>query len=210
MPAAAAASPVILTPTSITGGTPAASENAAILVERGLPPPGRRHGNDSDATARPPRALRPTRGDDVDRADALEDRGANLLAHRVPFHGTTELANESLGLTIGLGCGGEAGSGEKFLAFAIEFGDMAELAAAGWPLRWHSPPGEANSWKLEKKDVGNRVSQQYSVNAKGDATSWLRYENLVPSYEVWEQIAASKNGAAGAKVERGGETLERS
>ncbi len=73
--------------------------------------------------------------------------------------------------------------------------DPAELDAAGWPLRWHVPSGEKDGWKLDKSIVGNRVHQQYSVNATGDTTSWLRYEHIVPTYDVWQQIeTANQNG----------------
>ena len=74
--------------------------------------------------------------------------------------------------------------------------DATELDAAGWPLRWHSPANEANGWKLDKTVAGNRVRQKYSVDAK-DTTSWLRYENLVPTFDVWQQIEAAKKGVAG-------------
>jgi signal peptidase I len=66
--------------------------------------------------------------------------------------------------------------------------DPAELDAAGWPLRWHAQPSEANPWQVAKSTVGNNVQQTYSVDAKGDATSWLRYEHLVPTYEAWQQV----------------------
>jgi signal peptidase I len=70
--------------------------------------------------------------------------------------------------------------------------DSSELDAAGWPLRWHSPPGEKESWKLEKTVSGGIVRQRYSVDATGDSTAWLRYEHLVPSYDVWQQIENTK------------------
>jgi signal peptidase I len=71
--------------------------------------------------------------------------------------------------------------------------DPAELDAAGWPLRWHAPPGDANKWQLEKSIVGKNVRQTYRVDAAGDAVSWLRYEHLVPTYEVWREIATAAN-----------------
>jgi signal peptidase I len=67
--------------------------------------------------------------------------------------------------------------------------DPAELEAAGWPLRWHSSPESgAGAWKIEKTTSGKNVRQQYSVEAAADADSWLRYENLVPTYEVWQDV----------------------
>lgn len=75
--------------------------------------------------------------------------------------------------------------------------DPAELDAAGWPLRWHAPPGDPNGWQLEKSVVGNVVNQRYSVNATGDATTWLRYEHLVPQYNTWEKVVGAGGGATG-------------
>ncbi len=76
--------------------------------------------------------------------------------------------------------------------------DPAELEAAGWPLRWHSPAGGgASGWKVEKTIVGNDVRQRYSVDAAKGAESWLRYENIVPTYEVWQQVTSA--AAAGVK-----------
>jgi signal peptidase I len=67
--------------------------------------------------------------------------------------------------------------------------DPIELDAAGWPLRWHSSPeGGPAAWKLEKAASGKTVRQNYSVDAAADADSWLRYENLVPTYDVWQQV----------------------
>ncbi len=77
--------------------------------------------------------------------------------------------------------------------------DPAELDAAGWPLRWHAPPGDPNRWQLEKSTVGNTVRQRYSIDATGDTTSWLRYEHIVPTYDVWQQITNVDQGAAGQK-----------
>src|SRR5262249_27716056 len=87
--------------------------------------------------------------------------------------------------------------------------DPAALDAIGWPLRWHAPPGEADSWKLDKKIAGKIVRQQYDVDAKGDSTAWLRYEHVVPTYEVWQHIASleetknpQQNDASFAHVDR--------
>src|SRR4051812_21480882 len=43
--------------------------------------------------------------------------------------------------------------------------DSSELDAAGWPLRWHDPPGQKETWQLEKTVSGNTVRQRYSVDA---------------------------------------------
>jgi signal peptidase I len=72
--------------------------------------------------------------------------------------------------------------------------DPAELDVAGWPLRWHAPPGDANGWKLDKTIEGVNVRQRYSVDATGDTTSWLRYEHLVPSYADWQLVTGAKVG----------------
>lgn len=77
--------------------------------------------------------------------------------------------------------------------------DSAELDAAGWPLRWHAPPGDADKWKLEKTVKGKNVRQRYSVDATGDTTSWLRYEHLVPTHDVWQQLDSGGGGSAGEK-----------
>jgi len=66
--------------------------------------------------------------------------------------------------------------------------DPAELDGAGWPLRWHAEPSEANPWQLTKSTVGRNVEQTYNVDAKGDVASWLRYEHLVPPYDAWQQV----------------------
>lgn len=84
---------------------------------------------------------------------------------------------------------------EKFLAVRQLVHDTdhdpAKLDAAGWPLRWHAPPGDSNAWQLEKSVVGTLVNQRYSVDAKADTTTWLRYEHLVPQYDTWEKVAGS-------------------
>ncbi|MFO0789298.1 MAG: signal peptidase I [Pirellulales bacterium] len=70
--------------------------------------------------------------------------------------------------------------------------DPAQLDAAGWPLRWHAPPGDANKWQVEKAVEGNIVRQKYNVDATGDSTTWLRYEHLIPNAwpgeEVWNKV----------------------
>jgi signal peptidase I len=79
--------------------------------------------------------------------------------------------------------------------------DPAELDAAGWPLRWHATPETgATAWKLEKTIKGNDVRQVYSVAAGADADSWLRYEHLTPTYEVWQDIIA--NGASASSSQK--------
>jgi signal peptidase I len=71
--------------------------------------------------------------------------------------------------------------------------DPAELDAAGWPLRWHEQPADANKWKLEKSVVGKNVRQTYSVDATGNTTAWLRYEHLLPTFNIWQQVEAAAN-----------------
>src|SRR4051812_9154754 len=68
--------------------------------------------------------------------------------------------------------------------------DPAELDAAGWPLRWHSQPqSNEPAWAVEKTNSGKDLRETYSVEASKDAVSWLRYENLTPTYRVWQDIA---------------------
>jgi signal peptidase I len=77
--------------------------------------------------------------------------------------------------------------------------DPAELQAAGWPLRWNASPGDTDPWKVDATTVGKNVRQTYSVDATGDATSWLRYEHLVPTYDIWENLTSAANDARGQK-----------
>ena len=69
--------------------------------------------------------------------------------------------------------------------------DPSELYNAGWPLRWQPAAGEsgASAWKTDAKADGRDVQQQYSVDATGNQTEWLRYHHLVPDYDVWHQLA---------------------
>ncbi len=77
--------------------------------------------------------------------------------------------------------------------------DPAELDAFGWPLRWHSSPESGpDAWKVEKTTKGKNVRQEYSVAASATADSWLRYENLVPTYDVWQDVARAQ--ATGSKA----------
>jgi signal peptidase I len=71
--------------------------------------------------------------------------------------------------------------------------DPAELDAVDWPLRWHaSPESGPDAWKIEKTTSGNNVRQRYSVEATANTDSWLRYENILPTYEVWQDVTAAK------------------
>jgi signal peptidase I len=73
--------------------------------------------------------------------------------------------------------------------------DPAELDALGWPLRWNSSVDNgASAWITEKKTSGENVRQEYSVDAAEGADSWLRYENFVPTYRVWQDIADAPKG----------------
>jgi signal peptidase I len=58
--------------------------------------------------------------------------------------------------------------------------DPAELEAAGWPLRWQS-----NEWQVEKTIEGKTVRQRYHVEGAGGDPAWLRYQHIVPHFEVW-------------------------
>ncbi len=71
--------------------------------------------------------------------------------------------------------------------------DPADLENAGWPLRWHpQPESGASAWNVEKSIVGTNVRQRYSVDAASGVESWLRYENLIPTFEVWQKVAGAQ------------------
>jgi signal peptidase I len=75
--------------------------------------------------------------------------------------------------------------------------DPAELDAVGWPLRWHpSPEGGAGDWKVDKTIVNQNVRQHYTVEAPANSDSWLRYEHLVPTYEVWQNVISAEQTEA--------------
>lgn len=79
--------------------------------------------------------------------------------------------------------------------------DPAELDAFGWPLRWHSSPDSGpGAWKVEKTSPEKNVRQRYSIEAAAGVDSWLRYENIVPTYEIWQDVAAAE--ASGDKHPR--------
>ena len=78
--------------------------------------------------------------------------------------------------------------------------DPAELDAAGWPLRWNAPPGDDGKWQLEKSIEDVNVRQRYTVDSTDGKTAWLRYENLVPTNEVWEQVTAAQSSGANEKL----------
>ena len=59
--------------------------------------------------------------------------------------------------------------------------DPAELGSGRLAAAVALAAGRIGHWKVERTIVGKNVRQTYSVDAKGGATSWLRYENLVPT-----------------------------
>jgi signal peptidase I len=67
--------------------------------------------------------------------------------------------------------------------------DPAELEAAGWPLRWHAAPGADDGWQVEKETGDQVVRQRYSVDRSGGGEAWLRYEHIVPDYDVWQRLS---------------------
>jgi signal peptidase I len=77
--------------------------------------------------------------------------------------------------------------------------DPSELYNAGWPLRWQPASSESgpSAWKADVKADGRDVQQQYSVDATGNQTVWLRYHHLVPDYDVWHQLADLEEHAKG-------------
>jgi signal peptidase I len=77
--------------------------------------------------------------------------------------------------------------------------DPAELDAAGWPLRWHAPTADAKGWQLAKSIEGNNVRQTYSVDVARDREAWLRYEHIVPDFDVWQHIAEVQDQPADAR-----------
>ena len=66
--------------------------------------------------------------------------------------------------------------------------DPAELDAAGWPLRWHAPP-ETPIDGSSKRRSSARTCGNVQRRCHGRHHAWLRYEHLVPTYDVWQQIA---------------------
>ena len=74
--------------------------------------------------------------------------------------------------------------------------DPAELYAAGWPLRWKAAPGDGGSaWKRAATVEGKNVRQRYSVDGAADVDHWLRYEHVIPDYDVWQAVSsASRQG----------------
>jgi len=69
--------------------------------------------------------------DDVDRFDPIEQLDGDLLAYLDALGRSAELANKPLRFAIGFGKRGDAGRGTAALPLAVEFGDVAALAAAG-------------------------------------------------------------------------------
>lgn len=65
--------------------------------------------------------------------------------------------------------------------------DPAELAAAGWPLRWSAAPNNNAGWKTEEIPDGQTVQQRYSIDASA-GEAWLHYTHLPPTYDVWQEI----------------------
>ena len=83
--------------------------------------------------------------------------------------------------------------------------DPAELDAAGWPLRWHASPGDANGWKVEKTIDGNNVRQTLQRRRdgrrprRGCATSIS-----CRRYDVWQQVADAEAAGSQATVRQCG------
>jgi signal peptidase I len=70
--------------------------------------------------------------------------------------------------------------------------DPSELSAVGWPLRWHPSPEGTSGWKVDKTIVGKNVRQHYSVDAPANSDAWLRYEHIVPTYDVWQSVLGAE------------------
>ena len=79
--------------------------------------------------------------------------------------------------------------------------DPAELYNAGWPLRWE-PQGDASAWKVEAEAEDLTVTQRYAVDAPAGETAWLRYRNIVPSYNDWRQVESYTIDAAKGPLAR--------
>src|SRR5207249_495489 len=63
-----------------------------------------------------------------------------------------------------------------------------EFTKLGWPIRWQNWPAENGASAGWKTEDGGRA---FSI-AAGDAERWLRYRNLVPSYDDWRTIDETK------------------
>jgi signal peptidase I len=67
--------------------------------------------------------------------------------------------------------------------------DPAELYQAGWPLRWRDGAStDVASWKSETTIDGTNVRQRYTIDGDKDSEAWLRYQHIVPTYDVWQRL----------------------
>jgi hypothetical protein len=67
--------------------------------------------------------------------------------------------------------------------------DPADLDAAGWPLRW-----KGDGWQVEKSVDDLNVRQRYQVEAGDNDVAWLRYQHVVPTFEVWQLVNSMASG----------------
>jgi signal peptidase I len=68
--------------------------------------------------------------------------------------------------------------------------DPAELYEAGWPLRWRAmQSSDKPSWQIDTTIDGTNVRQRYTIDGADQSEAWLRYEHIVPTYDVWQRLA---------------------
>src|SRR5581483_8031528 len=78
-----------------------------------------------------------------------------------------------------------------------------ELTKVGWPSRWQNFPkaeSEVGGWKALD---GGRA---FSIDAANSNESWLRYRNIVPSYDDWRYIEEHNSLPSGV-ADRPGELV---
>ena len=78
-----------------------------------------------------------------------------------------------------------------------------ELIKLGWPSRWQNWPANGDDSAAWEILDGGRA---FASAGKGDSEAWLRYRNLVPSYEDWSSVEEKQELPAGV-AERPGELI---
>src|SRR5262245_11974471 len=60
-----------------------------------------------------------------------------------------------------------------------------ELTKLSWPSRWQNLPATNSDVATWKALDGGRA---FTIDGSGESDAWLRYRNVVPSYDDWRQI----------------------